>query len=70
MAAPLVRSHRVIHSTTSMQMFAFPAVLAKQHALQVLSAKADILLKGTDKAASYGVRFLYAIIRLPNEGND
>jgi hypothetical protein len=32
---------RVIHSTTSMQMFAYPAVLAKLPALQALSLKAN-----------------------------
>ena len=33
--------HRVIHSTTSMLMSAYPAVLAKLLALQALSLKAD-----------------------------
>ncbi len=41
MAALQVLFPRVIHSTTSILMLAFHAVLAKQHALQVLFLKAD-----------------------------
>ena len=40
-AALLELFHRVIHSTTSMLMFVYPAVLAKLPALQALSLRAD-----------------------------
>ncbi len=40
--APSELFPRVIHSTTSMLMFAYPAVPVKHPALQALSLKADI----------------------------
>ena len=43
MAALLALSLRVIHSTTSMLMFVFPAVLALLHALSVLFPRADLI---------------------------
>ena len=41
MHAPFLLSLRAIHSTTSMQMLAFPAVLAQRFALYLLSLKVD-----------------------------
>ena len=41
MLAPFLQFPRAIHSTTSMQKLAFPAVLAQRFALYLLSLKAD-----------------------------
>ena len=41
MHAPYLQFPRAIHSTTSMQMLAFPAVLAQRFALYLLSLKVD-----------------------------
>ena len=43
MAALLALSLRAIHSTTSMLMFVFPAVLALLQALSVLFPRADLI---------------------------
>ena len=58
MAALLALSLRVIHSTTSMLMFVFPAVLALLHALSELSLKADRITVRTLKAVLTGTAFL------------
>ena len=58
MAALLALSLRVIHSTTSMLMFVFPAVLALLHALSELFPRADRIKVRTLKAVLPGTAFL------------
>jgi hypothetical protein len=57
MAALLALSLRVIHSTTSMLMFVFPAVLALLHALSELFPKADRIKARALKAVLSGTAF-------------
>ncbi len=68
MAALLALSLRVIHSTTSMLMFVFPAVLALLHALSELFPRADrIKVKHNGRAFGHGF-FMPAVISAYGRG--